>query len=64
MAGVKNKFSAECLISEVQYRPILWQDNHIEYKNKYVTNKIWEEVGKVCNCTGKLMCILYNTLQM
>lgn len=43
----------ENLISEVQLRPILWNDRQKDYKNAEKTKKIWTEVGAICGLTGK-----------
>lgn len=45
--------SKEILISEVQSRPILWQDTNKHFKNKSVTDKLWAEVGLACGVEGK-----------
>ncbi|XP_071858701.1 uncharacterized protein isoform X1 [Bombus fervidus] len=63
MMGTKNHFDIECLITEVQCRPILWQDNHKDYKNKSITDMIWEEVGKQCNCTGVVAKLKWKNLK-
>lgn len=55
--STKNYFDIECLITEVQCRPILWQDNHKDYKNKSITDLVWEDVGKQCNCSGKMFIL-------
>lgn len=44
----------EALISEVQSRPCLWNDRHNDFKNSVVTKKLWEEVGKAINLSGKI----------
>lgn len=36
---------------------MLQQSSHKDFKNKTVTDK-WKEVGKQCNCTGKIMFIV------
>ncbi|XP_062140837.1 uncharacterized protein LOC133849029 [Drosophila sulfurigaster albostrigata] len=46
------KICAESLISAVQSRTVLWNDIHKEYKNRNTTDKEWNEVGVICNCTG------------
>lgn len=43
----------EKLISEVQLKPVLWNDRQKDYKNKENTKKIWVEVGAICGLTGK-----------
>jgi len=43
----------ENLISEVQLRPVLWNDRLKEYKNSEKIKKIWAEVGAICGLTGK-----------
>lgn len=48
----------EQLISELQLKPILWNDRHKEYKNTEKTKKIWAEVGAVCGLTGKFLVII------
>jgi len=53
-----NKFTSEqreMLISEVQLKPILWNDRHKDYKNTEKTKKIWDEVGAICGLTGKYL---------
>lgn len=45
--------SKEILISEVQSRPILWQDTNKHFKNKSVTDKLCAEVGLACGVEGK-----------
>lgn len=53
-----NKFTSEqreMLISEVQLKPILWNDRHKDYKNTEKTKKIWDEVGAMCGLTGKYL---------
>ena len=42
----------EILISQVQSKPILWQDTHKSFKNKSVTDKLWLEVGIACGVEG------------
>jgi len=42
----------EILISEVQTRPCLWNDEHPQYKDSEKNKKIWEEIGKVIEMTG------------
>lgn len=49
------KVNIERLILGVESRPILWQYSHKDYKNKNVTTKHWNEIGKVCNCSGKFL---------
>lgn len=51
----------EGLISAVQSRPILWQSNQKHYKNKNVTDKLWDEVGKETKpiCAGKFIYFIY-----
>lgn len=51
----------EGLISAVQSRPILWQSNQKDYKNKNVTDKLWDEVGKETKpiCTGEFIYFIY-----
>lgn len=51
---MKEKFDAATLIAEVRRRPILWQSNNKCFKNKTVTDILWEEVGKECSCPGNL----------
>jgi hypothetical protein len=55
-----NKFTSEqreILISEVQLKPILWND----YKDTKIIKipkkqkKIWDEVGAICGLTGKYL---------
>jgi hypothetical protein len=36
----------EVLISEVQFRPIIWNPGNEDYKNRDLRNKAWEEVVK------------------
>lgn len=45
----------EILISEVQLRPVLWDDRNKNYKNSEMTKKIWNGVGAACGVTGKLI---------
>jgi len=45
----------EILISEVQLRPVLWDDRNKNYKNTEMTKKIWNQVGAACGVTGKLI---------
>lgn len=54
----KNSFSTqkkEILISEVQLRPVLWDDRQKNYKNSEMTKKIWNQIGAACGVTGKLI---------
>ncbi|XP_033316623.1 uncharacterized protein LOC117242680 [Bombus vosnesenskii] len=61
--STKNYFDIECLITEVQCRPILWQDNHKDYKNKSITDLVWEDVGKQCNCSGAVAKLKWKNLK-
>jgi len=49
------KICSETLISAVQSRTVLWNDSNKKLKNKNITNKKWNEVGVICNCTGKFL---------
>lgn len=36
----------EVLISEVQARPVLWNPENEDYKNRDIRNKAWEDICK------------------
>lgn len=43
----------EVLISEVQSRECLWNDQHNNFKNSTLTRKLWNEVGASLDIPGK-----------
>ncbi|XP_069688245.1 uncharacterized protein [Periplaneta americana] len=45
-------YQTEILISEVQARPSLWNDNDKNFKNIAVTRREWSEVGSQVNVSG------------
>ncbi|CAI6355478.1 unnamed protein product [Macrosiphum euphorbiae] len=53
----------ELLISEVQSRPILWNDRHPEYKKTDKTNKMWEKIGKVVGFSGTIVKAKWKNLK-
>jgi len=48
-----NSVQREKLISEVQLKPMLWNDRHQDYKNTEKTKKLWAKVGVICGLTCK-----------
>ncbi|KAL5245841.1 hypothetical protein ACI65C_013249 [Semiaphis heraclei] len=53
----------EILISEVQTRPCLWNDEHPQYKDSEKNKKIWEEIGKVIDMSGNDAKIKWKNLK-
>ncbi|XP_071057398.1 uncharacterized protein [Onthophagus taurus] len=52
----KAKFSNSCreiLISEVQTKPVLWNDQHPDYKKTEITRKLWGDVGTCIGLSGQ-----------
>lgn len=41
------KMDANRLIAEVHKRPALWNQRHISYHNRDVTNKVWMEIAGI-----------------
>lgn len=42
----------EILISEVQSRACLWNDQHNDFKNTSITKKMWNDIGAAVNIPG------------
>ena len=40
----KNEIDVEVLITNVQNRPVIWDKNLVEYKDKILTKNAWEEI--------------------
>lgn len=43
------KMDANRLIAEVYKRPALWNQRHISYHNREVTNRVWMEIAAIFN---------------
>ncbi|XP_020298111.1 uncharacterized protein LOC109862461 [Pseudomyrmex gracilis] len=43
------KMDANRLIAEVYKRPALWNQRHISYHNREVTNRVWMEIAQIFN---------------
>jgi hypothetical protein len=43
------KMDANQLIAEVYKRPALWNQRHISYHNREVTNRVWMEIADIFN---------------
>lgn len=43
------KMDANRLIAEVYKRPALWNQRHISYHNREVTNRVWMEIASILN---------------
>ncbi|XP_044763326.1 uncharacterized protein LOC123320184 [Coccinella septempunctata] len=43
----------QILISNVECRPCLWNDEHVDFKNGNITRKQWDEVGESLNLPGE-----------
>lgn len=41
------KMDANRLIAEVYKRPALWNQRHISYHNREVTNRVWLEIATI-----------------
>lgn len=41
------KMDANRLIAEVYKRPALWNQRHISYHNREVTNRVWMEIATI-----------------
>lgn len=41
------KMDANRLIAEVYKRPALWNQRHISYHNREVTNRVWMEIASI-----------------
>lgn len=41
------KMDANRLIAEVHKRPALWNQRHISYHNREVTNRVWMEIASI-----------------
>lgn len=47
------KMDANRLIAEVQKRPALWNQRHMSYHNREVTNRVWMEIAGIFKLPSK-----------
>lgn len=55
------KMDANRLIAEVYKRPALWNQRHISYHNREVTNRVWLEIATIFKLPSAFIIIfLFN----
>lgn len=58
------KLNKRLLIHEVQYRPVLWREEDVNFRKKYITGKMWLEVASACGLsTGKQAKMKWKSLK-
>lgn len=53
ITSCSDDLNKELLISEIQTRPVLWNDRHPNLKNRVVSTKQWDKVAKIVGISGK-----------
>lgn len=54
------KMDANRLIAEVHKRPALWNQRHISYHNREVTNRVWMEIASIFKLPSQYICWFFS----